>query len=70
MATPFVQGQLRREPLSVLIETECGHCGQPLHLRVDHELRYEVQESDAAPMIFAPTVDFERLKDPSIIDAF
>jgi hypothetical protein len=65
-----VQGQLRGEPLSVLIETECGHCGQPLHLQVDNELRYEVQETGAAPMIFAPMVDFDRLEDPSIIDVF
>jgi hypothetical protein len=65
-----VQGQLRREPLTFSIETECAHCGRPLHLEIDSDLRYSVMERDAAPLVFAPMVDFERLEDPSIIDAF
>jgi hypothetical protein len=65
-----VQGQLRREPLTFEIETECGHCGRPLHIRIDSELCYEVTEEDARPLVFAPMVDFDRLEDRSIIDAF
>ena len=67
---PFVQGQLRRESLTFSIETECAHCGRPLHIEMDSELRYSVLEQDAAPLVFAPMVDFDRLEDPSIIDAF
>ena len=67
---PFVQGQLRRESLTFAIETACAHCGRPLHIEIDSELHYSVVEQDAAPLIFAPLVDFSRLKDPSIIDAF
>ncbi len=70
MATPFVQGRLRQEPLTFAIETECAHCGQPIHIEMDSELHYSVLEQDAAPLVFAPLVDFDRLKDPSIIDAF
>jgi hypothetical protein len=67
---PFVQGQLREEALSFQISTECAHCGQPLHLELDSELDYQVVEDRADPLVFVPTVDFEKLDDPSIIDAF
>ena len=67
---PFVQGQLRRESLTFSIGTDCAHCGQPLHIEMDSELRCSVLEQDAAPLVFAPMVDFDRLEDPSIIDAF
>jgi hypothetical protein len=67
---PFVQGQLRGEPLSFVIETECAHCAQPLHVEIDSELRYRVVEEGADPLVFVPFVDFDELADPSIIDAF
>ena len=70
MAVPFVQGQLRKEPLSVHIETECAHCAQPMHIEIDSELRYRVEEEGADPLVFSPQVDFDRLSEPSIIDAF
>jgi len=65
-----VQGQLRREPLTFAIETACAHCDRPLHIEIDSKLRYSVVEQDAEPLVFAPMVDFSRLKDLSIIDAF
>jgi hypothetical protein len=65
-----VQGQLRGQPLTIQIETQCGHCGEPLTLEIDSRLNYRVEQSGAAPLIFAPMVDFARLEDPSIIDAF
>jgi len=95
---PFVQGQLRKEHLSIRVETQCAHCGQPIEIEIDSDLKYRVlpvETQDIAsprlresaggaetqylaslpaqvpdPVIFAPMVDFERLKDPSIIDAF
>ncbi len=70
-----MQGQLRKEKLSFLIETTCAHCGQPLHIQIDSDLQYTVQESTvfpnpASPLVFVPSVDFDKLQDPSIIDAF
>ena len=65
-----MQGQLRREKLLVNIETECGHCHAPLHLEVDSDLNYRVQQVESAPMLFVPIVDMKKLDDPSIIDAF
>ena len=67
---PFVQGQLRGEPLSVVVETECEHCSQPMHLEIDSELNYRVREQGADPMVFVPDVDFRKLAEPSITDAF
>jgi hypothetical protein len=65
-----VQGHLRSEDLSFRIETECGHCGEKLTLEIDSQLNYHVEQAGAEPLIFAPMVDFKRLKDPSIIDSF
>jgi hypothetical protein len=65
-----VQGQLRGEPLTVVVTTQCAHCGQPLHLELDSELKCRVMEGGAEPLVFVPMVDFSELQDPSIIDAF
>jgi len=65
-----VQGQLRKEPLSVVVTTECAHCAQPIHIELDSELQYRVIEEGAEPLVFSPQVDFDKLTDPSIIDAF
>jgi hypothetical protein len=65
-----VQGQLRQEKLTVTIESECGHCHKPLRLEVDSELNFRVQEEQAEPLVFVPRVNFQKLDDPSIIDAF
>ncbi len=65
-----MQGQIRREKLNVHIVTECGHCHEPLHLEVDSDLNYRVEERSAAPLLFVPLMNLRKLKDPSIIDAF
>ena len=65
-----MQGQLRQETLTFFIQTSCAHCGQPIHLEIDSDLQYKVAEAEAEPLVFVPTVNFARLKDPSIIDAF
>jgi hypothetical protein len=66
---PFVQGHLRHESLSVTFCTACAHCSRPLEIQIDSGLGYRVQEGEA-PLVFVPLVDFEKLKDPSIIHAF
>jgi hypothetical protein len=65
-----VQGQLRQEKLSFQIETECAHCGKPIHIQIDSDLNYKVLEPGADPLVFVPNVNFATLKDPSIIDGF
>jgi hypothetical protein len=37
---------------------------------MDGKLNYSLSQGDANPLIFVPMVDFDRLEDPSIIDAF
>lgn len=65
-----MQGQLRRETLTCEIATECAHCGRPMHLEIDSRLGFRVMDEGADPRVFVPLVDFEKLEDPSIIDAF
>jgi hypothetical protein len=65
-----VQGHLRAEPLSFTIRSECAHCGQHLTLELDSELNYRCVDEGAVPLVFVPLIDFDKLEDPSIIDAF
>jgi len=51
----------------VEIETSCAHCGAALHLAIDEELRASVSEPDASPLMFEPSVDWERFTAPNII---
>jgi uncharacterized metal-binding protein YceD (DUF177 family) len=67
---PFVQGRLRGEYLSAIVETECAHCHQAIRIELDSDLNFTFIEPTAQPLVYAPMVDFERLRDPSIIDAF
>jgi hypothetical protein len=67
---PFVQGHLRKEPLSVSVASECAHCAQPIHLEVDSELKYRIEEKEADLLVFVPTVNFGELTEPSIVDVF
>ena len=62
-----MEGRLREEPLVVEIETSCAHCGAALHLAIDDELRAAVSEPDASPLVFEPSVDWERFTAPNII---
>lgn len=69
-ATPFVQGQLRGEPVSVDVVSECAHCKRPMRMEIDSDMNCSCQEPDCSPIVFVPEVDFKTLKDPNIIDAF
>jgi hypothetical protein len=70
IATPFVQGHLRQEPLSFVADTECGHCGQPLRIEMDADLNFHVEQQGADPLVFIPAVNFDKLAAPNIIDDF
>jgi len=70
MATPFVQGRLRGEYIKVTVETACAHCGEPMHIDLDSELKYRVRQKDARPLVFEPKVDWETFEEPNIIHAY
>jgi len=70
LATPFVQGRLRAEEVSVSVVSECAHCKRPIHMEIDSDMNCSCRDSDCSPMVFVPEVDFKTLKDPNIIDAF
>jgi hypothetical protein len=53
-----VQGRLRREKLTVRIDTACGCCGRRLRLTADEELRFAVESRGAEPLLFEPHVDW------------
>jgi len=56
--------------LNVRLDTECACCSKPLTLHIDSEMKVHIHQTDAAPLVFVPDVDFANLQDPSIIDAF
>ncbi len=66
---PFVQGHLRDEPLSFVIETECAHCHEAMRIELDSDLNYRVLTDGADPLVHVPMVNIHEL-DPSIIDGF
>jgi hypothetical protein len=39
-------------------------------LEIDSELNIRILTSGANPVVFIPMLEFDRLEDPSIIDAF
>jgi len=66
---PFVQGHLWKKSLAVTITSVCAHCARPIQFEVGSDLRYHVADG-AEPIIAVPLVDFEKVKDPSIIHVF
>jgi len=70
VATPFVQGRLRDEPLSFNIESECACCREPIRFTMGHDLSFTLADPRSDPLFFVPMVDFTRLKAPSIVDDF
>jgi len=70
LATPFVQGRLRNEKLTVTVRTECAHCKTPMEMTIDSDLNIAVKDGEYRPMAFMPDVDLLNLKEESIINAF
>jgi len=65
-----VQGRLRQESLSVTVRTECAHCSRPMRVTVDSELKYQVHDEGAKPLVFLPQVDWGTFTASNIIDAY
>jgi len=65
-----VQGRLRNESLEVEINTACAHCRSPMEIVVDSDLNHRIVKGGPAPLVFEPSVDWSRFKEPHIIDGY
>jgi len=65
-----VQGQLRKEYVSIEVETKCSHCGQGLHFTIDSNMRISVREKEAYPLVFMPEIDWNNFAENTIIDSY
>jgi hypothetical protein len=65
-----VQGRLRKESLSVTIDTVCAHCNHPIKIKIDSEMNCEVAQENANLLIFYPQIDWESFSAPNIIPDF
>lgn len=70
MATPFVQGRLRDKYLKVIIDTACAHCGRPMRIGLDSAMQFNIEGSDAEPLVFEPDVDWRTFTEANILDAY
>jgi len=70
IATPFVQGRLRDEIVSIEVETLCKHCKRELHLTIDSRMQFSVHEPGASPLVFMPEIDWANFAERTIIDAY
>ena len=69
-ATPFVQGRLRGEEVTVSVVSECALSKRPMLMEIDSDMNCSCDDEHCSPMIFVPKVDMRSLTDPNIIDAF
>jgi hypothetical protein len=65
-----VQGRLRNEVLTVVIETGCKHCGRELRIAVDSDMNISILNDGTKPVVFMPDVDWSRFSEPTIINAY
>ena len=70
MATPFVEGRLRKKRLSVEIRTECAHCARPMRLTIGSNLKHRIADGRARPLLFEPDIDWATFVEPNIIHAY
>jgi hypothetical protein len=65
-----VQGRLRKEPLSITIDTVCAHCDHPIKIKLNSAMKYQVDPEGANPLVFHPLIDWESFSKPNIIPDF
>jgi hypothetical protein len=61
---------LREEHLEIAITTECARSAQPIHLTIDSDLSYRIDDESAQPLVFEPEVDWGSFEEPNIIKAY
>jgi hypothetical protein len=64
-----VQGRLREEPLSVIVDTACAQSGRPMRFEIDSELHCRVIQGNE-PLVFLPDVNWATFSEPNIIHAY
>jgi hypothetical protein len=65
-----VQGQLRKEYVSIEVETKCTHCNQELHFTLDSAMQFSVHDAKANPLVFMPDIDWDNFAERTIIDSY
>ena len=67
-----MQGRLREESISFVIDTECACCNRAIKFTMLSDLSYTLdnRSKGASPMVYIPQVDFTKLNAPSIVDDF
>jgi hypothetical protein len=65
-----VQGRLRKEKLTITIDTECAHCSQKIKIQLDSKMNAEIYPEKSSPLVFSPQIDWESFSAPNIIADF
>ena len=65
-----MQGRLRNEALSFLIESSCAQTGRPVRIEIDSDLKLKKVTAGADPHVFIPSVDLGSIAEESIIEVF
>jgi hypothetical protein len=65
-----VQGRLKKEIVTVAVESECACCKAPIRFKMSHDLSFTLSDPESNPLFFVPMVDFAKLRAPSIVDDF
>jgi len=65
-----VQGLLRKEYVSVTVDTSCAHCSRFMRIEIDSNLTLKIEDDEYEPVIFVPDVDVYNLEDDNIINSF
>ena len=63
-----MQGRLRNEFVSVIVNSRCVHCDRDIEIKLDSDMNYEV--ADASPIVFSPLIDWHSFSAANIIPDF
>jgi hypothetical protein len=70
MATPFVQGRLRREPLTVRIDSSCAACRRRLAFDLTDQLECAMIDAPDSLLVFEPELDWSTFAAPTIVNDY
>jgi hypothetical protein len=67
MATPFVQGRLRKTALSIRVQSRCAECRGDLEIDVSDQMDWQVRTGTDAILVFEPSIDWAAFSAPTIV---
>lgn len=70
MATPFVEGRLRKDRVEIEVTSECRVSGREIRLWIDSDMHHEILTPRAAPYLFEPHIDWQTFRAPNIIQDY